>query len=200
MRIAVVDMETLASNWGAVLFRGLVTVGFGIVTLLAPGISLAALVLAFGVFSFADGVLALISALRRRGQQAPWWMLVLQGVAGIAAGVVTLFWPGITAMVLVFLIAAWALVTGAFQIATAIRLRKTIRGEWLLILSGALSVALGIVLALFPGPGALGLVIWIGAYALVSGVLIVALSVRLRSWAKTHEPHASSPPSVAVAP
>ena len=176
--IAVVDIETLARNWWVVLLRGLAAIAFGIITFVAPGISLAALVLLFGAYAFADGVLALVSAFQRRRSEA---MLFLQGIAGIAAGVLTVLWPGVTAFVLLCLIAAWALVTGGFEIAAAIRLRKAIDDEWLLILSGLASVALGVLLVLFPGPGALALVLWVGAYALVTGVLLVALSLRLRS-------------------
>jgi uncharacterized membrane protein HdeD (DUF308 family) len=154
---------------------------FGLVTFFAPGISLAALVLVFGAYAFADGVLAIISAIRRERPGDRWWLLLLEGIAGIGAGIVTLLWPGITALVLLYVIAAWALVTGVLEIAAAIRLRKAIKGEWLLILSGILSVALGVLLVLFPGPGALALVIWIGAYAFVFGALLLALGLRLRS-------------------
>lgn len=187
MRIAIVDVETLAANWGAVLFRGLAAVAFGLVTVITPGLSLFALVTVFGAYAFVDGILALVSALRRRGRTDPLWRLVLQGIAGIATGVVTLIWPDISVVALLYLIAAWAIVTGGFETATAIRLRKQIKGEWLRILSGVLSVILGLVLALFPGPGALALVLWIGAYAFVSGALLIALSIRLHSFAKNHE-------------
>jgi uncharacterized membrane protein HdeD (DUF308 family) len=192
MRIAIVDMETLAENWGAVLFRGLAAIAFGLVSLFAPRLSLAALLLAFGVYALVDGIFALVSALRHRGERAPWWMLVLQGIAGVATAVITAIWPGITAIALLYLIAAWAVVTGLFEVVTAIRLRKAIRGEWLLILSGVLSVALGVVLALFPGPGLLALVLWIGAFALVSGALRVTLAIRLRSWTRHQHPNIPS--------
>jgi uncharacterized membrane protein HdeD (DUF308 family) len=180
MRIPVVDVDALARNWWVVLVRGLMGILFGIATFLAPGISLAALVIVFGAYAFADGVLAIISAVRRRGADR-WWLLLLEGLVGIAAGVVTVLWPGITALALLYLIAAWALVTGALEIAASIRLRKAITGEWLLALSGVASIALGVVLALYPGPGALALVIWIGAYAFVFGALLIGLSFRLRS-------------------
>jgi uncharacterized membrane protein HdeD (DUF308 family) len=181
MRVPVIDVDSLSHNWWVIVLRGLAGMAFGLVTFLAPGISLAALVLVFGAYAFADGVLAIISAIRRERPGERWWLLLLEGVAGIAAGVVTLLWPGITALVLLYLIAAWALVTGVLEIAAAIRLRKAIKGEWLLVLSGILSVALGIMLVLWPGPGALALVIWIGAYAFVFGALVLALGLRLRS-------------------
>ena len=180
MQIAVVDADTLTRNWWVFLLRGLTGILFGLITFFYPSISLVALVLVFGAYAFVDGVLAIVSAVRRHGEDR-WWVVLLQGLAGIAAGLIAVFAPGITALVLLYLIAAWALVVGAFQIAAAIRLRKVINHEWVLILAGTASVLLGILLFLFPGPGALTVVLWIGAFALVSGVLLVVLAFRLRS-------------------
>lgn len=191
MRSPFVDVETLTRNWWAVLLRGLAGIAFGIIAFFAPGVSFTALVLVFGAYAFADGIFNVASAIRRRGATDRWWMRLLEGVVGIAAGVTTLIWPGITALALLYLIAAWALVTGAFEIAAAIRLRRVIPGEWLLVLSGITSIALGIALVIFPGPGALVLVLSIGAYALVSGALLIALSLRLRSWGRSHGDHAA---------
>ena len=179
MRVPVVDVDSLSRNWWAVSLRGLAGILFGIITFIAPGISLAALVLLFGAYAFADGVLAVVTAIRRRGNDR-WGMLLLEGLVGVAAGVLTLLWPGITALALLYVIAAWALVTGGFEIAAAIRLRKVITGEWILALSGILSIALGVLLIVAPGPGALAVVIWIGAYAFVFGVLLFALGLRLK--------------------
>ena len=183
--LAVVDVGTLARNWWVVLLRGVAGIIFGLATFFAPEISLTVLVLFFGAYAFLDGILALISAIRRRGATDHWWLLVLEGVMGVAVGVLTFVWPDITALALLYLIAAWALVTGGLEIAAAIRLRKVITGEWLLVLIGIASVALGVILILFPAPGALAVVLWIGAYALVSGALLIALGIRLRSWAKS---------------
>jgi uncharacterized membrane protein HdeD (DUF308 family) len=179
MRVPVIDLDSLTRNWWAVALRGLAGILFGILTFAWPGISLAALVLLFGAYAFADGVLLIVSAVRRRGADR-WWVLLLQGIVGIGAGVVTWLWPGITALALVAIIATWALIGGALQVAAAIRLRKVIRGEWLMALGGVLSIALGVLLIAFPGPGALALVIWIGAYAFVFGILLLVLGVRLR--------------------
>ena len=189
MRVPVVDLDSLTRNWWAIVLRGIAGILFGIITFLAPGISLAALVLLFGAYAFADGVLSIVSAVRRRGADR-WWLLLLQGIVGIGAGVVTLLWPGITAIALLFVIAAWALVGGALQVAVAIRLRKVITGEWLLALGGVLSIAFGVLLVLFPGPGALALVIWIGAYAFVVGILLLVLGVKLRGLRspRAHQP------------
>ena len=182
--VGIVDIDTLTRNWWAFLIRGIMGIVFGVVTFFQPGISLAALVLLFGAYAFVDGIFAIMSAIRRRTGSEPWWLLSLEGIAGIAAGVMTLLWPGLTAIVLLYVIAAWALVTGAFEIAAAIRLRKIINHEWLLVLSGVASIGLGVLLMLLPGPG-----------ALVSGVMFVVLSLRLRSWGRTHpsHPHHAAP-------
>lgn len=179
MRVSIVDVSTLARNWWLILLRGVAGVSFGMLTFVVPRLSVAALVLVFGAYALADGVLTLFSAARNRASR-DWWMLVVEGIAGVSAGVLTFLWPGITAVALLYLIAAWALVTGSLELIAAMRLRRVIRGEWLLVLNGMLSVALGALLGLFPGPGAVALVIWIGAYALVSGVLLMVLGARLR--------------------
>lgn len=188
MRIAMVQVDTLSRNWWAVALRGVCGIVFGTLTFLAPRISLAALVLIYGAWALADGVLAIAGAVRRRtGERG--WVLVLKGCLGIAAGVVTLFWPGITAMALLYVIASWALVAGVLEVAAALRLRRVITGEWLLALSGVLSIAAGVLLMLFPGTGALAMVLWIGAYALVSGALLVALALRLRARRRPGTPY-----------
>jgi uncharacterized membrane protein HdeD (DUF308 family) len=184
VEIPVIEIDTLARNWWLLLLRGIAGIIFGVLTFFWPEISLVALVLLFGAFAFADGVFALINGIRERRANDRWWLLILHGLMGIGAGVVTLLWPGISALALLYVIAAWALVTGALEIAAAIRLRKVIEGEWLLALSGIASVLLGILLFLFPEPGVLAVVLWIGAYALVSGVLLIVLAFRLRSWAR----------------
>lgn len=179
------DAEVLVRNWGAFVVRGVLAVLFGVFTFVVPGISLAALVLWFGAYALVDGAFAFMGAFRRRGDGQPRWMFVVEGVIGVIAGLVTLVSPGLTALSLLYVIAAWAFVTGVFEVAAAIRLRKMISGEWLLALSGVLSAALGVVLMLFPGPGVLAVVLWIGAYAVVFGVTLLGLGLRLRAWGKT---------------
>lgn len=188
VEVEILDVDTLARNWWVVLLRGIAAIVFGIITFVAPAISFAALVFIFGAYALVDGVLAVVSAIRWRGATDRWWVLLLEGLAGIAAGVVTFIWPGISALALLYVIAAWALVTGVLEIAAAIRLRKIITGEWLLALIGILSIVIGVMLALFPSAGALALVIWIGAYVAASGVLLIALAFRLRSWGRTRSP------------
>jgi uncharacterized membrane protein HdeD (DUF308 family) len=172
----------LVRNWWVVLLRSLAAIAFGIIALIAPGISLAALVLVFGAYAFADGVLLIVTAIRRRGGERPAWMLVLAGIAGIAVGIIALLLPGATALALLWIVAAWALVTGVLEVAAAIRLRKAIKGEWLLALSGVLQIALGVLFILFPAAGLLTLVLWIGAFALIFGIVLFALAWRIRAW------------------
>src|SRR5512132_1515067 len=155
------DTATLARNWWAIALRGVAAIIFGILAFVLPGITLAALVLLFGVYAFVDGVFSLVAAVRGRGGAVPWWALVIEGVAGIAAGLITFFLPRLTALTLLYVIAVWSLVTGVLEIVAAVRMRKTITNEWWLVGSGVLSVAFGVFLALFPGAGALALVLWV---------------------------------------
>ena len=174
-----VDADVLAKNWWAIALRGLASIIFGILAFVMPGVTLAVLVLLFGAYALLDGIFNIIAALSGRGGQS-WWMLLLEGVVSVAAGLVAFFMPGLTALALVYVISAWALVTGVLEIVAAIRLRKVIRNEWWLALGGAVSIVFAVFLAIAPGAGALALVFWIGAYALVFGVFLVALGVRLR--------------------
>jgi uncharacterized membrane protein HdeD (DUF308 family) len=174
----------LTRNWWALAIRGVAAVIFGILAFVGPGITLAALVLLFGAYAITDGIFAIVAALNAERSERRWWALLIEGILGIIAGVLTFIVPGITALFLLYLIAFWAMVTGVFEIATAIRLRKEITGEWLLVLSGVASVLFGFLLVLFPAAGALALIWWIGAFALVSGVLLLALAFRLRSWGR----------------
>ena len=177
-------MEILARNWGWFALRGVAGVLFGLLTFMNPAISLASLILVFGAYALADGVFTVIAAIMNRRGERHWVTVLLGGVAGIAVGLLTFMMPGITTLVLLYLIAAWAIVTGGAEIAAAIRLRKVISGEWLLGLAGVLSVVFGLFLIVYPGPGALTVVLWIGAYAFVFGIMMIALSLRLRGWGK----------------
>ena len=175
----IVDADVLSRNWWVVLLRGAAGILFVIGALVAPGLSLDALILVFGAYAFVDGILAIASAIRQRSSRDRWWVLLAEGLMSVLAGVVAVVVPGITALLLVYVIAAWALVTGVLEIVAAIRLRKAIAGEWLLGLTGVASVAFALLLFALPGAGALALVLWIGAYSLFFGVLLVALAIRL---------------------
>jgi uncharacterized membrane protein HdeD (DUF308 family) len=176
------------TSWKALVVRGVLAVLFGLLTIVLPRISLAALVLLFGAYAFAEGVTNLVGAVRGRGER-PRWLLLVEGLVSVAVGVITLIMPGVTALALVYYIGVWAVVTGVLEVIAAIRLRKAVKGEWLLAASGILSVAFGVLVMLFPGAGALTLVLWIGAYALVFGAALIALGVRVRSLTSPHSPH-----------
>ena len=171
----------MTQNWWAIALRGLVAVLFGIATFIWPGISLFVLVALFGAYALVDGIFAIIESFRRDVVRERWWALLIEGIVGVAIGVVTFTWPGLTAMGLLFLIAFWAIVTGVFEIITAIRLRHEIRGEWMMALIGILSIALGFLMVAFPLAGALSVVLMIGAFVFAMGVLMIALGFKLRS-------------------
>ena len=170
----------LGRNWWLLLLRGLVAIVFALLTWAQPGVSLAALVLVFGIYVLADGLLGVWSAIAKRRDNRHWWLLLLWGLVGIVVGVMTFIMPGITGLVLLMYIAAWAVITGVLQIVAAIRLRKEIKGEWLMILSGLVSVAFGVLLFLQPGAGALAVAWIIAAYAFIFGVLMVLLAFIVR--------------------
>jgi uncharacterized membrane protein HdeD (DUF308 family) len=176
-------LHALARNWWLILLRGVCAILFGVLTFVWPGISLVTLVLLFGAYAFVDGVFALIAAIKG-GTPAPRWWLALVGVIGIVAGLVTILLPGMTAIWLVLFIAGWMIATGVMQIVGAIRLRNEIDNEWWLVAAGAVSVIVGLVIAVAPGAGALGLLWAIGAYAIVFGVTLVGLAFRLRKHAQ----------------
>lgn len=175
---------TLARNWWAVALRGGAAVLFGLLTIFNPGATLATLVLLFGVFVLIDGALSIVAGLRQREAGGVWGGLLLAGVLAIVVGALTLWYPRMTGLFLLYLVAAWALVIGVGQIVSAFRLRREIAGEWLLGLSGLLSLLFGVLLLFAPAAGALALAIWIGAYALFAGVVLLALAFRLRGWAR----------------
>ena len=179
-------LRHLHKQWGWIALRGVVAVLFGVIALAMPGITLAALVIAWGAYSVADGIVALVAAWQARHDGPQFWSFLGIGLLGIAAGVATFVWPGITQLVLLMVIAGWAVGTGMFEIVAAIRLRKEIQGEWALGLSGALSVLFGLMMFVSPGAGALAVLGLIAAYAIAFGVLLVVLGFRLRSYGTRH--------------
>ena len=173
-------MKQLTRNWWILALRGAVSVVLGLIAFLLPALTLAALVILFGAFALVDGVTRLSAGFRALRDERRWWALILQGLLGIATALVTLFVPLATALALLWVVAAWAVVSGGFEIAAAIRLRREIRGEWLLVLSGALSLFLGLMLVLMPGIGLLTLAWMVGAYLLASGLVLLLFAFRLR--------------------
>lgn len=169
--------------WWSLALRGLVAVLFGLVALFMPSATLAALVLLFGVFALLDGALA-IGALIAGVTVSPWWALLVGGLLSIAAGVVTLAWPGITAVALLYLVAFWALARGVFHVAAAFQWRKELSGEWLLALDGVIAIVFGVVLLLQPGAGMLALMWLLGVFSIVAGLTLIVVGFRLRSIGK----------------
>jgi uncharacterized membrane protein HdeD (DUF308 family) len=182
----------LVRHWWSLALRGLVALLFGLAAIAWPGIAFDALVLLFGAYALVDGILNL-AGLFGSAPHERWGVLLFEGIVGILAGLVTFFWPGITALALVLVIAAWALLTGILEIAAAIRLRKEIRDEWLLVLSGVLSLGIGILFLIAPLAGALTIALYIGVYAVFFGVVMIALGFRLRSWGHGQRPGTREP-------
>jgi uncharacterized membrane protein HdeD (DUF308 family) len=177
----------LARYWWALALRGVAAIVFGVIALFWPPAAIAVLVAIFGAYALVDGILNLIAAVRagRTGQR--WGALVFEGVVSLVVGIVTLFFPVVTALALVLFVGAWSVVTGVAEVVAAIRLRELIQGEWLLALAGILSIAFGVLLFISPLIGAIAIAIWIGVYSLVFGALLVGLALRLRSWVRQQE-------------
>jgi len=176
--------DVLSRGWWQLLLRGLAAIAFGLLTWMRPGISLASLVLLFGVFAIVDGVMGVWVAVAGRKEMDNWGALLLWGLVSVAAGALTFLTPGITALALLFYIAVWAIARGVLEIVSAIRLRKEIQGEWILILAGAASVAFGGILIARPGEGALAVLWLIAAYATVVGALLTVLAFKVRNLGK----------------
>jgi uncharacterized membrane protein HdeD (DUF308 family) len=178
-------------HWWALAIRGGIAILFGLAALLRPGIALEALILLFGAYALVDGVFSIVGVFGGTRGGTPRWLLFIEGVASIVAGLIALFLPQLTAILLLYLIAAWAIVTGISEIAMAIRLRKEVRGEWALIVGGAFSILFGVILAVVgPVVGLISLIWLIGFYAVAFGVLmlVTAFSVRGQNSGGTSRP------------
>lgn len=183
-------VRSLAQNWWLIVLRGVLAILFGLAAFVWPGITLLTLIVMFGVYAIVDGAMAIGAGLSRAKDSQRWWTFLVEGLLGIAAGVVALIWPGLATLVLLYMIASWAIITGVLEIAAAIRLRNEITNEWMLALGGLISVALGLLLFFQPAAGSLAIIWTIAAYALIFGVLLVILGFRLRNWKtpNTREP------------
>ena len=181
--------QVLSRMWRFLFLRGLLAIAFGILVIMRPGFSLAAVILLFGAYLLVNGVLGLCSAILGHPDSESRWMLLVSALVSVGIGGLTLLAPGLTALVLLYFIATWSIVTGALEILTAIRLRREIRGEWMLALAGVVSVAFGAFLIAKPGPGALAVLGLLGAFAILLGLLLVALSLRIRGFAQKVRPH-----------
>jgi uncharacterized membrane protein HdeD (DUF308 family) len=179
-----------ARNWWLVALRGVLAILFGLVALVLPVATMLSLVLLFSAYALVDGIFAIIAGIRKARRHERWGLLVLEGIVDIIAGAIAFLWPAITVLAFVFLVAAWALVSGALMLAAAFRL-ETSHGRWWLVLGGLVSLAYGVVLIAAPLIGALVLTWWLGAYALVFGVALLILGFRLRPHRNQH-PHAAT--------
>ena len=180
-----------AGHWWALALRGAIAILFGLAALLRPDIALEALILLFGAYALVDGVFSIVGVFRGTRGGTPRWLLFIEGVAGILAGLIAFVLPQLTAILLLYLIAAWAIVTGIAEIAMAFRLRREIRGEWAMIVGGCFSVLFGVILAVIgPVAGLFSLIWLIGIYAVAFGImiLITAFSVRSRERGGTDRP------------
>jgi len=178
-------LNLIAKYWWTFVIRGLLAIAFGLIALVWPGITLIVLVVLFGFYVILEGILSIIAAFINRGMQS-WWVLLLEGLASIAMGCVAFIWPGLTAVVLLIFIAIWAILTGLLEIWAAVQLRKEIRGEWILALTGIMSTLIGIILFTNPGAGALAVVWMIGIYAVIFGALLTFLGFKFRKLGSTH--------------
>jgi uncharacterized membrane protein HdeD (DUF308 family) len=164
--------------WWTLLLRGVVAVLFGLAALFWPGKTLFVLILLFGAYTLVDGVFAIVGGITDSSRR---WFLLIEGALGVVAGLILLAWPDLGALVLLYVIAFWAIVTGVMEILAAISLRREIDNEWMMILGGGLSVLFGVILAVLPGAGLLSLTWLIGAYAIIFGIAFIVLGFRVRN-------------------
>ena len=179
--------ELLARSWWMLALQGFVAVLFGVLALLWPGLTLLWLVALFAAYAIISGAVAVYGAVTNRTMDKGWWLILLLGLVSVVAGVLAIFYPDLTALALVLLMGVNALFTGALQIAVAIRVRKSVRNEWLLVLAGIASIVFGGLVLAFPGAGALALVWFVSFYAVLSGVLLLSLALRVKGWRSKDE-------------
>lgn len=172
-------LRRLTKFWWLLILRGLVSIAFAIVAFLNPRIAFEALILLLGIFLLADGVTTVYLGMRMRGHDANWWVVLLEGALGAALGLIALINPELSAAALVLILAVWLLVTGVFEIATAIKLREEIDNEWLMGLAGVISIALGVLMIVNPNAGAISIMYWLGFYAAAFGFLLLGLGLRM---------------------
>jgi uncharacterized membrane protein HdeD (DUF308 family) len=172
-------LSLLSANWWMILLRGIAGIIFGIIAVLNPAIAIEALITVFAAYALVDGVLTIIAAIRHR-EQPRWWAMLIEGIISVIAGLAALFYPGIALLVGINLIAFWAILTGIFQIISAIQLRKEIEGEFFLGLAGVVSIVFGVLLLLFPLAGAVTLITIVGISSIIFGVMLALLAFRVR--------------------
>jgi uncharacterized membrane protein HdeD (DUF308 family) len=180
-------LSTIAANWRALALRGFVALLFGLVVLFWPGLVLAALSLLFGIYALVDGGVVLVPAIRSSDRSARRWLPLAEGAVGVIAGLVALFWPGMTASGLLYVIAGWAVATGVLKITTTIVLRNEVENGWMLAGSGALSVLFGAIVAALAGSDLPSLAPFIGIFAIVVGLALIVFAFRTRDRQRTRQ-------------
>lgn len=175
--------QTTSHNWGMMAFRGIIAIIFGIIALVWPGITLIALVYLFAAYALVDGFIAIVVSIQERKRFSSWWAVLLEGIAGVIIGILAFAWPGITLLLLLYFISAWAIITGIMEIVGAFMYaRHTSTGQEIaLVVGGILSIILGILLFFEPAAGLLTIVWIIGIYAIIFGVLLVVRAIQHRS-------------------
>ena len=176
--------QTYRNSWVTLLVRGIIAVLFGIAAFVWPGLTLLFLVTLFGAYAFIDGIIAVYVSIQERSTVRYWWVLLLEGIAGIIIGILTFIHPGVTAVALLYFIAAWAIITGILEIAAAFSRRSPMSREWTLVLGGVLSIILGILLFAAPGAGLITIVFFIAFYALLFGILLIIRAFQVRPGAR----------------
>ena len=182
-------LTTMRNHWWMLVGRGALAVLFGVLAMIIPGLTLAMLVIMVGAYILLDGIGALYTSWKSRPLHTNWWVMAIEGAAGVLIGLITVIWPGITAVILLYLIALWAIITGAIEIMGAIQLRKEISNEFLLGVAGVISMAFGAFLVIAPTAGALAVIWIIGIYAILFGITLIMLGLRIKNL-----PHDQIPP------
>jgi uncharacterized membrane protein HdeD (DUF308 family) len=170
----------MKEKWWIWLLRGIAAIIFGTLALLMPGITLEVLVLFLAVFLLVDGAFNIFASLNHSKETKYWWLLLLEGIVSVLIGIITLIWPQITVIALLFLIVFWAMVNGFFRILAALQLRKYTKGEWFLIFSGIFSLIFGVLLLIWPDKGLLVLIWMLGFYAFIFGILLISFAFKAR--------------------
>lgn len=180
----VINRASISRNWWIMTLRGVVAILFGIMAFAWPGLTAIVLVLLFGAYALIDGIAAVVHSFQMRSMTSNWWILLVEGIAGVIFGILALVWPGVTAITLLYIVAAWAVITGIMEIASAFGLRGSGGFAWALGIAGIVSVIFGIVLFLDAVAGLLALIWLVALYAIIFGILLVVRSFQLRSWSR----------------
>lgn len=174
-------LERMTRTWWAFAIQGLAAIVFGVLTLIWPGISLRVMIALFGAFALVTGIMLIVASFDAVKQRMHWGSLLAAGILDVVVGVVTWFWPGLTALAVLYLVVAWALVTGVLYVVASIEFRDEFAHAWLLTLAGVLSLVLAVVLAFDPRDGILSLVLVVGIYAIIGGCSTLTFAFRLHN-------------------